>query len=251
MIPSLSFIAPPMLGFPGVAVTAMQTLISASSYSNEVSNASPYSKFFDESKGSAIDSKIGMTILYGLPLVTAASLWGFAKHNGGVAPLAGMLTTLHFLKRVLEVQFIHTYSGKMSKPMSIVIGIYYSLTAALLASVGTVTPTKECSIVGNVLFGLGSLGNLYHHYLLRRLRDNAEGYVMPTGGFFDYAAAPHYLFELIAWAGIAISSQHGNAFLVFTGMTSYLSGRAVAQNRWNEQKFPEWKNKQNLIPFVF
>ena len=60
-------------------------------------------------------------------------------------------------------------------------------------------------------------------------------YKPPAGGLFEYVSAPHYLFELVGWFGIALAAEHLNAFLVAACMTSYLSGRAVATSRWNRQ----------------
>ena len=80
----------------------------------------------------------------------------------------------------------------------------------------------------------GELGNLYHHVLLASMRRNkgaspsppaasdvkrdastpptppapvATGYSVPQGGLFPLVAAPHYLFEIVAWVGIALAAQ--------------------------------------------
>lgn len=44
-----------------------------------------------------------------------------------------------------------------------------------------------------------------------------------------------------------------NALLVFAGMASYLSGRAVATTRWYRAKFGKaWpEHRRHLVPFVF
>ena len=116
------------------------------------------------------------------------------------------------------------------------------------------------SIHENVgLFAVGLSGNFYHHYILATLRGSSsesdiKKYVAPRGGLFNYVAAPHYFFELIGWLGVAVVAQQLNAFLVFTSMTSYLSGRAVNQNMWNRKKFEadEWpESRKNLVPFLF
>ena len=109
------------------------------------------------------------------------------------------------------------------------------------------------------LFGIGLAGNFYHHFLLAKLRKDskkADGarYIAPKGGLFNFVAAPHYLFELIGWLGIAVVAQHMNAYLVFMSMTSYLTGRAVSQNAWNRSKFSkeEWPGtRKNIVPFIF
>jgi len=116
-----------------------------------------------------------------------------------------------------------------------------------------------CRYKISVLFTVGILGNFYHHYLLASLRKNRHGattkrYIAPHGGLFDFVAAPHYLFELMGWLGIAIVANHLNAYLTFGSMCSYLAGRAVSQNAWNQKVFSkdEWPtSRKNLIPFIF
>lgn len=109
------------------------------------------------------------------------------------------------------------------------------------------------------LFCIGILGNFYHHYLLASLRKNGSSgettkYYAPQGGLFEYVAAPHYLFEVIGWLGIAFASQDMTAFLNFANMTTYLSARSKNQNDWNRSKFDkdEWPpSRKNLVPFIY
>ena len=105
---------------------------------------------------------------------------------------------------------------------------------------------------------MGICGNFYHHYLLASLRKNNGGatkrYVAPRGGLFEFVAAPHYLFELFGWFGIAVAANHLNAYLVFGSMCSYLAGRSVSQNKWNKKVFSktEWpSSRKNVVPFIF
>merc|ERR1712070_821433 len=125
---------------------------------------------------------------------------------------------------------------------------------------------------GILLFVVGQIGNLYHHWLLATMRrpaaaastsaDRAAGgsapaqekaYVIPRGGLFELVTMPHYFFEILAWIGIALSTQQLNAFLAAAGMASYLSGRAVATSRWYQSKFGnDWPvQRRHLVPFIF
>ncbi len=115
-------------------------------------------------------------------------------------------------------------------------------------------------VIGTTVFAVGIAGNFHHHYLLAQLRKDSKNsvagkkYVAPKGGLFSYVATPHYFFELIGWLGIAMVSNHLNAYLVVASMSSYLAGRSVAQNEFNKEKFDEkdWpRNRKNLIPFIF
>merc|ERR1712071_187417 len=202
-----------------------------------------------------IPTKLGMLIIYTPALCTAA--FTYLSQYGHSRSLANIFSIIHFLKRDLEVMFLHKYSGTMDLPTAIMIGTWDSLVAFLVLSVASPERTRTVSIIGSVLFTIGMLGNLYHHYLLSCLRGKThtnKHYVAPRGGLFEFVATPHYLFELVTWLGIAVVSQHLNVYLVFTSMSSYLSGRSVAQNKWNRDHFKdaEWPiTRKNILPFIF
>mmetsp|Transcript_16091 Transcript_16091/g.17747 ORF Transcript_16091/g.17747 Transcript_16091/m.17747 type:complete len:297 (-) Transcript_16091:77-967(-) len=284
---------PPLIpGIGGALITTFQTLGTIMSFQNEVnpSTRTQYSKFAATAASSSTDtiikgtkeeetkkkkkqlvsSETGMTIIYApaffvstFILLGDSSLVAFLPNP----TLACVLCTIHFAKRVCEVKFLHKYSGTVELAVSSFIGTYYALISILICSVATPTPSATSVWIGTSLFSIGVVGNLYHHYLLANLRSSNSGgnsgtttdsssskrYITPKGGLFEFVAAPHYLFELIGWLGLAIVAEHVNAFLVFTSMSSYLAGRAVSQNRWNREKFQdEWSNdKKNLIPFLF
>ncbi|KAI9033511.1 3-oxo-5-alpha-steroid 4-dehydrogenase-domain-containing protein [Hyaloraphidium curvatum] len=164
----------------------------------------------------------------------------------------------HFGKRVFETLFVHKYSGNGDLPTSAVIGINYALQALLInsqqAQVADSLRLAWAFRVGLGLFAVGELGNLYHHYLLSTLRSKGgeKKYSVPRGGLFSLVVAPHYLFELVAWLGIAVVAQQTNAWLVLACMTSYLAGRSTATLDWykkNVQGFPT--DRKRLVPFLF
>uniref|UniRef100_A0A7S0VGL5 3-oxo-5-alpha-steroid 4-dehydrogenase C-terminal domain-containing protein n=1 Tax=Hemiselmis tepida TaxID=464990 RepID=A0A7S0VGL5_9CRYP len=252
--------APPLSGGIGMAITGFQVLSMLSSYSMEAgTSTAPYSKFADRAGNVAmVASRIGMLIIYTPAVVTSAY---FLRHALGnpldKLPITAALVFTHFVKRDFETLFLHKYSGGMPLASAVFIGIFYALTAALCCSVSTsaTLPAVQNQLAIG-LFAVGSLGNLYHHWLLANLRSSpskSTKYVAPTGGLFSLAATPHYLFELVAWLGIAISASQANAMFVFLNMTSYLSGRAVAQNRWNREKFGhQWPStRRNMVPWLF
>ena len=143
------------------------------------------------------------------------------------------------------------------------IGTYYALITLMIASFalpyGQVDPGLQNA--GLALFGVGSLGNFYHHVLLARLRSDTKKtasstkrYVPPRGGLFSFVAAPHYLFEILAWLGIGLVAQQANAMLVVASMTSYLCGRAKATNKFNMETFTdkEWpRSRKAILPGIF
>lgn len=186
----------------------------------------------------------------------------------GFAPsVAGWLVLAHFLKRDAEVLFLHRYSGETDRSAARLIGTSYALTALMicLTSDPGILVSETGARAGLGLFAAGSFGNLYHHYLLATLRSDSPSsrddaklgtkkYKAPTGGLFRFVAAPHYLFELVAWVGIALASQQLTSYLNLASMTLYLLARSYNQNLWNKTKFSEddWPStRKNLIPFIF
>ena len=286
LISTISSSLPPALpGIAGGAFTAFQILASATSYKAETNadTRAKYSKFATnvnsastaptkekgEASAATWPSQVGMMVIYTPALLASVALLKLGSLQAGTlgsisfpppSP-AAVLCALHFAKRVCEVLVVHKYSGRVERSTASFIGFYYMIVAVLIGLVSDPNPSAICLKVGKTLFGIGLAGNFYHHRLLAKLRGDSDSsggdkkkYVAPKGGLFDYVAAPHYLFELIGWLGIAIASNHLNVYLVFASMSSYLSGRSVAQNDFNRKKFSndEWpETRKNLIPFVF
>mmetsp|Transcript_347 Transcript_347/g.622 ORF Transcript_347/g.622 Transcript_347/m.622 type:complete len:265 (-) Transcript_347:233-1027(-) len=260
----------PPLTVKWLSITVVQVLLCASTYSAERLDPSPYSKFAPIAKagkkmGPSIPSRIGMLIIYSPALVLAwlqclvPGAWGTASVPG----LVSVMLCIHFLKRVLEVLLLHRYSGGMPSGMACMIGVFYSLGALLVnaavrteAAGHTATgPPGLAAWLGALVFAVGQAGNFYHHWLLARLRkDGAKstGYAVPQGGLFPCVNSPHYLFELVAWYGIAVAASQLNVLLLAVSTTGYLAGRSVSATEWYRktiQGFPA--SRRNLVPFLF
>jgi len=271
-VTSIASALPPIVpGIGGAVLTGIQALAIASNFSMETNSQTraQYSKFAqakdeNEDKNSMIGSRDGMTLIYLPAFAVSSALFVLPEvANLPFLPqqsLAEFFLMLHFGKRLLEVFYLHKYSGKVGRDLSIGIGFYYGLVSLLVCCVASPATGVGSDMIGaeSALFAIGTAGNLYHHSILAGLRDSGKtddkSYIAPKGGLFDFVAAPHYLFELMAWLGIAMVSQHLNAYLVFFSMTSYLSGRAYSQNEWNMSKFSdeEWpRSRKNIVPFLF
>ncbi len=260
---------------PGVVLfNAIQFVSLLGVYKGEIDNPMQYSKFAmgstsGKKSNAKVPSKVGMLIIY-----VPATIVGFVFQC--VLPYipsldytrttAGWMILAHFLKRDAEVLYVHKYSGDTELNTARLIGLSYAVNSfviCLLSNFDSWSSNIYCKY-GTILFVIGSLGNLYHHYLLALLRSKGNGntqvkeykkeYKAPKGGLFEYVAAPHYLFELIAWLGITVSSQQLTTLFIFSFMTCYLSARAYNQNQWNRKKFDEkdWpKSRKHLVPFVY
>jgi hypothetical protein len=240
-------------------------------YDAEKASSAKYSKFAaDLKEGSEkeplVSSKMGMLIIYTPALlVSTAFSFSLPAFLGDVFPapsLASWMLLIQFAKRDLEVLFLHKYSGHTLLNLARFIGTYYAATAFAIACVATPEPSERFTTMGMGLFSAGIAGNLYHHYLLATLRQPTNNdtngmknrYLAPKGGLFEYVAAPHYMFELIGWLGIAVASHSLTGYLTFMSMSAYLAARASNNNEWNREKFTEneWPaSRRNLVPFLF
>jgi hypothetical protein len=251
-----------------LAYNAFQVAGILGGYVSECKNPMPYSKFAistkqnegsDERRPKMIPSRMGMLIIY-VPATIVAFvfqcmlplLWDDMR----TPSVAGWMVLAHFVKRDLEVLYLHKYSGETELDAARLIGFMYALTAFMTCLVSVPTTYFSSDLFsGLALFSVGSLGNLYHHYLLAQLRlSSSKKYVAPRGGLFNLVATPHYLFELIAWLGIAVASQQMTGYLNFLSMTMYLSARSRNQNEWNKNKFneKEWpSSRKNMVPFIY
>lgn len=274
-----------------LAITAMQCL-NLGAFANELKSPTPYSKFAEQLADSGnkltLPSRQGMLLIY-LPAMatSAACLAGAPIGGNGREIIVRALLLLHFAKRVAETLFVHEYSGSASAPVAGFIGVYYALTAWLVSAQQSGVPASlyaggdAALAAGLSAFVIGQAGNLYHHHLLaamrRRPAEDAVAaasavpttpststaleqpaaqrskYAVPTGALFDYVTMPHYFFEIVVWLGIAMVAQQLNALLVALGMSSYLSGRAVATTAWYKARFgKEWPaRRKHLVPFLF
>lgn len=249
-------------------ITSGQLLLLGAGF-QELVAPTPYSKFTQRRPQIEVPQRVAMLAAY-VPaaLVSVVILLMALKHQlVPVREVAACCLSIHFLKRVVEVLFLHRYSGKGDLGVLGGVGLYYALLCALIvkvagegstASEGLLGPRQ---LLGLSLFVVGEFGNFYHHVLLAQLRapegkgaGSSEGpkYMLPTGGLFEYVTMPHYFFELIAWYGLAVTVWRLNAFLVAADMTSYLAGRSVATTRWYKEKFgPLWPTKRHLVPGIF
>lgn len=158
----------------------------------------------------------------------------------------------------MQVGFVHKYSGGMDLGTSILISLsYFTSTATMIyaqhLTQGYAEPQMDLTYPGIMLYLIGISGNLYHHYLLSKLRSNEdEQYKVPKGGLFEVVICPHYLFEIIEFWGVSMISQTLYAFSFTLGTTLYLMGRSYATRRWYLSKFDDFPaTVKALIPFVF
>lgn len=222
-----------------------------------------YSKFADRTRRLAVPSRVGMLIIY-----APAAVAGLICHMALGGPwtvwhgITLGLVAIHFVRRCLEVLFVHRYSGVTNLGSALMISSLYATVSVLFAWIGATEVDAALLasddftplwIVGVSLWVVGSAINIGHHILLARLRRPGEtGYVLPRGGLFSRVACPHYFGEIIGWFGLALVFHHVGALVIAVTMTFYLAGRADHTLRWYRQRFESlpagWKR---LIPYIY
>ncbi|XVF40997.1 hypothetical protein PTKIN_Ptkin01aG0245100 [Pterospermum kingtungense] len=222
-----------------------------------------YSKFFKLPAPSPtntlkVPSRVGMFFLYAPAFLAGlASFWLFS--NGDLRFLfLKSAVTIHFFKRILEVLFLHKYSGEMAVDSMIIILLsYFTLSASMIytqfLTEGLQEPLIDLKYLGIMVFLVGISGNFYHHYLLSELRaKDGKDYKMPKGGLFEFVICPHYLFEILGFLGISLISQTFFSLCVTLGSAFYLMGRSHVTRKWYLSKFEDFpKEVKALIPYVF
>jgi very-long-chain enoyl-CoA reductase len=238
-----------------------------------------FSKFSTDPHGWVFSSKYGMALIAiaGLLSSIGGFSWLLRIGAGSKAPAAimwmsidsflstdrGLLVALmlaaHFARRVLEVLTVHKYSSSMEVPVALEqSSMTLVYTVQILWSVYKVPPDMYQStivtihvpylglvplwpLLGCCTYLTGELGCLYHHLLLAKLRPGgSKAYAIPRGGLFSIFICPHYLLEALSWWGIAVASQHLQAFIIAAGMSSFLLGRSIATKRWYMKKFEDF-----------
>ena len=211
-----------------------------------------YSKFGTQE---GISSRWGMTILYGLPIITAFLTARSYLPNASIMQwIVFGAVVFHFSKRVLEALFVHKYSSKMSVFAMLGVAAFYSFVAGMIAwlNAETIPQMDFLFNLGMIFFLIGIMGNAYHHRLLADLRKDKDGYFIPQGGWFEYATCPHYFFELLGWLGIFLLSRHFFTLLALIGMIGYLSGRSIKTRQWYRENFDDYPaERKYMIPFIF
>lgn len=226
-----------------------------------------YSKFFNIVAASKkpkdqeikLPSRTGMLIAYTPSLLAALSSSAvFPYRDLRIVMLLSVLT-IHFFKRVIEVLFVHKYSGSMALDAAIPIGLSYTISTMTMIYAQYLSqdfhePAIDLKYVGIALFLIGIVGSFYHHNILSNLRKKGDReYRIPKGGLFDLVICPHYLFEIVEFVGVSCIAQTTYTFSFTLGTMLYLMGRSYATREWYRSKFGDkfHKDVKALIPYTF
>lgn len=115
---------------------------------------------------------------------------------------------------------------------------------------------KTNVILGVFVFLIGMFINIYHDYRILYLKrnniGNIDGYVVPTGGLYEFISAPNYLGEIIEWVGFAIACNTSSAWLFAYTTFCAIFPRGLNYHKWYIEKFGNNypKHRMAIIPYV-
>ncbi|KAI9033854.1 3-oxo-5-alpha-steroid 4-dehydrogenase-domain-containing protein [Phycomyces nitens] len=232
--------------------------LSLSAVATETTDPTPYSKFGSRLMDT-IPSRWAMCFIYFPSVVvcifSSGPHWPFSRFD-----LVHTFTFLHFFKRLIEVGWVHRYSGTTNVATICIISFTYTLTTLLdllmVAKIPSNVFSPTWGLAGLVLIIVGEISNAYHHYLLRQLRKDDTGYHLPRGGMFEYAVAPHYFFEQLTYAGFMCLSQNIVTISIKFFPMVYLTLRSIRTHEWYAKNLGKTEKKlvlerKYLIPFVW
>lgn len=220
----------------------------------------PYGKFLRRGWGRSIESKWAWMIMeFPSPFLLSVL---FIK-SGQINPVTAIFALLwlsHYLNRTFIYPFRQAGRGKNFPVLLVVMAFVFNTLNGFTNGFGVfhlysydLSWLKSWQFIsGGIIFLTGFFINRKADEKFRILRKKEPSdYVLPRGWLFRYVSSPHYLGEIIEWAGWAVMtwSLPGLAFAVFT--FANLFPRAIASHKWYKTRFRDYpENRKAIIPFI-
>jgi len=204
-----------------------------------------------------------MLALYSLRKVIFGSVLDADTWNGYVQNLGVLCWSAHYIKRLLETQFVHRFSHATMPIMNIFKNSFYYWGAAALVGYFLVhplytAPASNQVYTGLAIFVVSELCNLKCHLMLRDLRPaGTNKRAVPRGFFFELVSCPNYFFEVLAWVGFTIMTQMVGALLFtivgFFQMMVWAQGKhrnyiKEFDGKEGRESYP--RSRKAIIPFI-
>ncbi|CAM8986485.1 unnamed protein product [Rhodiola kirilowii] len=120
-----------------------------------------------------------------------------------------------------------------------------------------ITKLGWCQWAGAAIFFWGWIHQCKCHAILGSLRQHKrdqDKHVIPRGDWFEYISSPHYLAEMVIYAGLVIASGGTDLtiWLIFAFTVANLCFAAGETKRWYLEKFEDYpRNRKAVIPFIY
>ena len=196
-------------------------------------------------------------VLMELPALLVIALLVMASPYGlnpnALIPLCFWL--FHYFYRTIIFPALMQPSDKTFPALLVLFAIAFNIlngynnAIALLRNAELPAPWSSMHFwTGAIIFAAGFALHTHADSIIRKLRKPGEtGYHIPRGGLFRWVSSPHYLGEIIQWAGWAILtwSLAGLAFALFTFCN--LAPRAISNQAWYRKRFPAYPSARKIL----
>ncbi|KAL9107983.1 MAG: hypothetical protein Q9227_007198 [Pyrenula ochraceoflavens] len=176
-----------------------------------------------------------------------------------------ILIVLHFFKREAETLFVHRFSlATMPAKNIFKNSAHYWILAGLniaawcyapSSPTGSKAPNTLLLFSGLLLFGLGEIGNLYSHLVLKGLRSaGGKERGVPQGFGFNLVTCPNYMFEVMAWIGVTLVSRLSLSVILFdvVSVAQMMSWAKKKENRYRKEFGDKYKRKRyTILPGIY
>lgn len=175
--------------------------------------------------------------------------------------LSCVLIALHFLKRELEIFYVHKFSATTMPFFNLFknSGHYWVLSGLNLAywiySPTAIIASESSALgswinkIGVAMYIYGEFSNLLTHITLSNLRSTGgteRG--IPKGYGFNWVTCPNYLFETIAWVGICLVTKSASTVLFAAVAFGQMQIWAKQKEKRYRQEFGDkYQKKRSVI----
>ncbi|CAO2651332.1 Nn.00g096290.m01.CDS01 [Neocucurbitaria sp. VM-36] len=157
---------------------------------------------------------LGPLLIHPLMYFGRPIIYGTSAPASSLQKLTLLMCVIHFAKREFETLFVHRFSSATMPARNIVknSGYYWLISGLNLAywTYGPNSPAAKPSnplltYLGVALFAIGEICNYSTHLTLKNLRKpGTTERGIPQGLGFNLVTCPNYMFEAIAWIGVAL-----------------------------------------------
>lgn len=201
---------------------------------------------------------LGPLLIHPLVYYSRSWIYGTKAPATQLQTLTLLMCVLHFAKREYETLFVHRFSSATMPAANIVknSGHYWLLSGLNLAywSYGPNSPAARASnpliaYLGVALFAIGEICNFSTHLTLKNLRrPGSTERGIPQGLGFNLVTCPNYLFEAIAWIGVALVNRSLSTILFIVIAVGQMGVWAwKKEKRYRKEFGDKYKRKRYAI----
>ncbi len=236
-----------------------------------LSPQTPYGRFGNDKWGITLNPKFGWWLME-IP-ATVVFLWFYLRspNAGQLMPMIlAAIWLIHYGNRgwffPLSIRVAKnrksTFSITIVLSGMFVTAIHAYMNASWFTGLGTHLTEAWLSDarfwIGLVVYYSGFALILHSEAVVRNLRDPKQlasgeqpDYRIPYGGGYRWVSSPTYLGELTAWSGFAIMTWGLPGVVILLISAGNLIPRAIATQRWYQEKFPEYPtDRKAIFPYV-